>query len=141
MDLLKRLEAIKIRWEEVGEKLTEPDVVTDMKRFTQLNKEYSNLRGMVEMYHEYSNLLSNIETNKRIISEEKDEEFRDMAKMELDELTAKLEPMEEEIKLMLVPQDPMDDRNAIIEIRGGTGGDEAALFAGDLYKMYTRYCE
>lgn len=141
MDLLKRLEAIKIRWEEVGEKLTEPDVVTDMKRFTQLNKEYSNLRGMVEKYHEYSNLLSNIETNKRIIAEEKDEEFRDMAKMELDELTAKLEPMEDEIKLMLVPSDPMDDRNAIIEIRGGTGGDEAALFAGDLYKMYTRYCE
>ncbi len=141
MDLLKRLEAIKIRWEEVGEKLTEPDVVTDMKRFTQLNKEYSNLKDMVEVYHIYANLLSNIETNKRIISEEKDEEFRDMAKMELDELTAKLEPMEEEIKLMLVPSDPMDDRNAIIEIRGGTGGDEAALFAGDLYKMYTRYCE
>ncbi|MGZ5243460.1 MAG: peptide chain release factor 1 [Bacteroidia bacterium] len=141
MDFLKRLEAIKNRWEEVGEKLTEPDIVTDMKRFTQLNKEYSNLRDIVDVYYEYRDLLSNIENNKKIISEEKDEEFRDMAKMELDELTAKLEPLEEKIKMMLVPADPMDDRNAIIEIRGGTGGDEAALFAGDLYKMYSRYCE
>jgi peptide chain release factor 1 len=112
-----------------------------MKKYTQLNKEYRNLTDIVELYNEYKNLLSNIEANRKIIQEEKDEEFRDMAKMELDELNAKLGPLEEEIKLSLVPADPMDDRNAIIEIRAGTGGDEASLFAGELYRMYQKYCE
>jgi peptide chain release factor 1 len=141
MDLLNRLEDIKLRWDQVGEKLSDPGTMSDMKKYTQLNKEYRNLTDIVELYNEYKNLLSNIEANRKIIQEEKDEEFRDMAKMELDELNAKLGPLEEEIKLSLVPADPMDDRNAIIEIRAGTGGDEASLFAGELYRMYQKYCE
>lgn len=141
MDLLNRLEDIKLRWDQVGEKLSDPGTMSDMKKYTQLNKEYRNLTDIVNLYNEYKNLLSNIETNRRIIQEEKDEEFREMAKLELDELNEKLGPLEEEIKLALVPADPMDDRNAIIEIRAGTGGDEASLFAGELYRMYQKYCE
>jgi peptide chain release factor 1 len=141
MNLLQKLEDIKKRFEEVGHQLIQPDVMSDMKRYAQLNKEYSNLQDIVELYHEYRDLLSNIETNKRIITEEKDDEFREMAKAELEELLAKREPLEETIKLRLVPPDPVDERNAIFEIRAGTGGDEAALFAGDLYRMYSKYFE
>ncbi len=141
MNLLKRLEDINTRYEEVANQLIEPDLINDMKRFTQLNKEYSNLREIAEIYHQYRNLLSNIDTNKKIIETEKDEDFREMAKADLDELWSSLGPMEERIKLLLVPADPMDDRNAIMELRAGTGGDEAALFAGDLYRMYIKYCE
>ena len=141
MNLLGRLEDIKVRFEEVERQLSEPDSMSDMKKFAQLNKEYRNLREIVEVYHKYRDLMSNVDTNKRILQEEKDEEFREMAKMELDELVPQIEPLEEEIKLMLVPADPMDDRNAILEIRAGAGGDEAALFAGDLYRMYQKYCE
>src|SRR5438552_34446 len=128
MDLLKRLEDIHGRWQEVGELLMDPNVINDMKKYTQLNKEYSNLQDIVKVYYEYRDLLSNIDANKRIVAEEKDEEFREMAKMELDEAYAKIRPLEEEIKLTLIPPDPLDDRNAIVEIRAGTGGDEAALF-------------
>ena len=141
MDLLNKLEDIKNRWEEVGEMLNSPDSMSDMKRFAQLNKEYRNLEGIVNVYHEYRDLLSNIDTSKKIVAEEKDEEFREMAKEELDALLAQVDPLEENIKLLLVPEDPMDDRNAIIEIRAGSGGDEAALFAGELYRMYQKYCE
>lgn len=141
MNLLQRLEDIKNRFEEVGRQLIESDVMSDMKRYAQLNKEYANLQDIVELYHEYRDLLSNIDTNKQIVSQEKDEEFREMAKLELDELHARREPLEETIKLRLVPPDPMDERNAIVEMRAGTGGDEAALFAGDLYRMYMKYFE
>jgi peptide chain release factor 1 len=141
MDLLKKLEDIKTRWEDVGRMLIEPDVMTDMKRYAQLNREYRNLEDIVNAYHEFSDLLSNIDNTKKIISEEKDQEFRDMAKMELDELLSKREPLEEAIKLMLIPPDPMDERNAIVEIRAGTGGDEASLFAGSLFRMYQKYSE
>jgi peptide chain release factor 1 len=141
MNLLQRLEDIKKRFEEVGDQLIQPDVMSDMKRYAQLNREYANLEDIVQLYHEYRDLLSNIDNNKKIISEEKDEEFREMAKIELDELLSKREPLEETIKLRLVPPDPMDERNAIVEIRAGTGGDEAALFAGDLYRMYMKYYE
>jgi peptide chain release factor 1 len=141
MDLLKRLEDIKSRFDDVGQQLIDPNIISDMKKYAQLNKEYRNLEDIVEVYHEYRDLLSNIDTNKKILAEEKDPEFREMAKMELDELESKRDPLEEKIKLVLVPADPMDDRNAIIEIRAGTGGDEAALFAGSLYRMYMKYCE
>jgi peptide chain release factor 1 len=141
MDLLQKLEEINQRYEEVGEMLTDPNLISDMKRYASLNKEFSNLRDIVEKYYEYRDLLSNIDTNKRILNEEKDEEFREMAKMELDELNTRREPLEDEIKLMLIPPDPLDERNAIVEVRAGSGGDEASLFAGDLYRMYAKYCE
>jgi peptide chain release factor 1 len=139
MDLLFKLQEINERWEEVGRQLTEPDILSDMKKYAQMNKEYKNLEEIVIVYRQYRDLLSNIDANKKIVSEEKDEEFREMAKAELDGLYASVNPMEEAIKLMLVPPDPMDERSAIIEIRAGAGGDEAALFAGDLYRMYSKF--
>ncbi len=139
--MLEKLEAIKQRWEEVERELSNPDVMSDMKRFAQLNKEYKDLGKIVDEYRIYHNIVSNIETNKSILATEKDDEMREMAKADLDELLVKKEEKEEEVRLMLIPKDPEDAKNAIIEIRGGTGGDEAALFAGDLYRMYTRYFE
>jgi peptide chain release factor 1 len=141
MDLLNKLEKVYDRYLEVGNQLMSPDIMSDMKNYAKLNKEYRNLEGIVEVYKRYKNLLSNIENNKQILTVETDEEFRSMTKIELNDLLEQIDPLEEEIKLLLIPDDPMDDKNAIIEIRGGTGGDEAALFAGDLYKMYIRYCE
>ena len=141
MDLLNKLEAIKKRHDEVGVALTQPDILSDMKLYTRLNKEYSDLVDIVEIYKVYRDLLSNIDVSKKILQEEKEEEMREMAKMELEELQEKREPMEEQIKMMLVPPDPADAKNAIVEIRAGAGGDEAALFAGDLFRMYLRYCE
>ncbi|MNK85268.1 Peptide chain release factor 1 [compost metagenome] len=139
--MLEKLQAIKERWEEVEAELSNPETIKDMKRFAKLNKEYKDLGKIVDQYHIYRNMVSNIETNKDIISNEKDQELRDMAKEELDELLGAKEEKEDEIRMMLIPKDPEDDKNAIIEIRGGTGGDEAALFAGDLYRMYTRFFE
>jgi peptide chain release factor 1 len=139
--MLEKLEAIKQRWEEVERELSNPDTINDMKRFAQLSKEYKDLGKVVDEYLIYSNVVSNIEANKQILSSEKDEELREMAKADLDELLIKKDKMEEDIRLMLVPKDPEDSKNAMLEIRGGTGGDEAALFAGDLYRMYSRYCE
>ena len=139
--MLQKLEYIKERWQEVERELSNPATMSDMKRFAQLNKEYKDLTKIVEEYKIYSNVISNIDANKNLLSNEKDEEMREMAKMELDELLPQQEQLEEKIRVMLIPQDPEDSKNAIVEIRGGTGGDEAALFAGDLYRMYTRYCE
>lgn len=139
--LTEKLEAIKERFIEVGELITQPDIMSDMKRYIQLNKEYKDLEIIVELYKEYKNVLDNIASAKEIISTEKDEEFRNMAKDELDELLEKKEMMEEKIKLQLVPNDPQDSKNAIVEIRAGTGGDEASIFAGDLFRMYTKFCE
>ncbi|MCF8324001.1 MAG: peptide chain release factor 1, partial [Leadbetterella sp.] len=112
-----------------------------MKRFAQLNKEYKDLTKIVDEYKIYRNMVSNIDANKQILATEKDEEMREMAKLDLDELLDAKEAKEEEIRVMLIPKDPEDAKNAIVEIRGGTGGDEAALFAGDLYRMYVRFCE
>jgi peptide chain release factor 1 len=139
--MLDKLEAIKVRWEAVERELSSPDVMSDMKRFAQLNKEYKDLTKIVDEYKIYRNLVSNIEANKQILAAEKDEEMREMAKMDLDDLLVAKEAKEEEIRVMLIPKDPEDAKNAILEIRGGTGGDEAALFAGDLYRMYMRFCE
>lgn len=139
--ILDKLEGVKLRFEEVGQLITDPEVINDMKRYVKLNKEYKDLEPLVEAYETYKNILSNIKDAKEIIATEKDEEMRDMAKMELDELEAKVGPLEEEIKLLLLPKDPEDDKNAILEIRAGTGGDEASIFAGDLFKMYTHFCE
>jgi len=139
--MLEKLELIYQRWKDVEAQLSSPDAMADMKRFAQLNREYKDLSAVVEQYHIYKNIVSNIDANKEILATEKDEEFREMAKTELDELIVQREEKEEEIRLMLIPKDPEDSKNAIVEIRGGTGGDEAALFAGDLYRMYMRYCE
>lgn len=139
--MLEKLELIFQRWKSVEGELSNPEVMSDMKRFAQLNKEYKDLAKIVDEYNIYRNIMSNIDTNKEILATEKDEEFREMAKSELDELLTQQEEMEETIRLMLIPKDPEDSKNAMVEIRGGTGGDEAALFAGDLYRMYIRYCE
>ncbi|HTH82041.1 MAG TPA: peptide chain release factor 1 [Mucilaginibacter sp.] len=139
--MLEKLELIYQRWKDVEAELSSPDAMADMKRFAQLNKEYKDLAKIVDEYNIYRNIMSNIDTNKEILATEKDEEFREMAKSELDELLVQQDEKEEQIRLMLIPKDPEDSKNAIVEIRGGTGGDEASIFAGDLYRMYMRYCE
>lgn len=139
--MLQKLESIKQRSDQVEGLLSQPDVLSDMKRFTQLNREYKNLQKIVEKYYEYKNLVENIESTKQLLSGEKDEEMRAMAKAELDELEPRVTPMEEEIRVLLIPKDPEDSKNAVLEIRAGTGGDEASIFAGDLYRMYMYFCE
>ena len=139
--MLEKLETLKVRFDQVQDMLSQPDVVSDMKRFTQLNREYKELQKIVDKYYEYRDLVGNIDNNKNILSNEKDDELREMAKAELEEQIPLVEPLEQEIRMMLVPKDPEDEKNAVLEIRGGTGGDEASIFAGDLYRMYMRYCE
>jgi peptide chain release factor 1 len=139
--ILERLEGVKIRFEEVSQQIIDPEVISDVKRFIQLNKEYRELEPIIQTLEEYKNVLSNVDHAKNILATEKDEELREMAKTELEELTIKVEPLEETIKLLLIPADPEDNKNAFMEIRAGTGGDEASIFAGDLFRMYTKYCE
>ncbi len=139
--ILDRLESVRLRFDEVSQKITDPEVIADMKTYVKLNKEYRDIEPLVKTYEDYKNVLSNIENAREILATEKDEEMKDMAKMELDELTSRLGPLEENIKLLLLPADPEDDKNAIMEIRAGTGGDEASIFAGDLFRMYTKYVE
>jgi peptide chain release factor 1 len=139
--MLSKLEILKEKWEEVGKLITDPEVITDQKRYVKLTREYNELKKIVDVYHIYKNTLSNLESAKEVLATEKDEEFREMAKMELDECTTKKAELEEEIKLLLIPQDPEDDKNAVVELRAGTGGDEASIFCGDLFRMYTKYCE
>ncbi len=139
--ILGKLEGVKHRFEEVGRLLTAPDIMDDMKKYIQLNKEYKELGPVVTAYLGYKNTLSNIDSAKDILSNEKDEEMREMAKAELDELTGKVDDMEEKLKILLLPADPQDEKNAMLEIRAGTGGDEASIFAGDLFRMYSKFCE
>lgn len=141
MNLLEKLEEIEIRYEEVGKELMNPDVASDIKKFATLNREYTQLKEIVEAYRAYRDVLSNVKNNKDIIATEKDPEFLEMAKAELGELQNQLDPMEDNIKQMLVPPDPEDNKSAIVEIRAGTGGDEASIFAGDLFRMYQRFAE
>ncbi len=139
--ILEKLEGIFIRFNEVSQLITDPEVMADMKRFVELSKEYKELEKLTKSAKEYKNTIERIEESKNILANESDEELREMAKEELDELEGKLPDMEQEIKLLLVPGDPEDAKNAILEIRAGTGGDEASIFAGDLARMYTKYCE
>ncbi len=139
--LLEKLEAIKIRFEDVEREISSPQAMSDMKRFAQLNREYKELQVIVSKYAIYKDIQSNLEHARQLVSNEKDEEFRELAKSEFDELSKSNELLEEEIKLLLIPSDPEDQKNAIVEIRAGTGGDEASIFAGELYRMYTKYCE
>ncbi len=139
--ILDKLEGVNQRFEEVGRLLTSPDIMDDMKRYIALNKEYKELKPVVAAYKEYRNALSNIDSAREILNTEKDDEMREMAKAELDELNGKIGQMEETLKILLLPADPQDTKNAILEIRAGTGGDEASIFAGDLFRMYTKFCE
>ena len=139
--LLQRLDGLVSRFEEVGTLITDPAVIADMKRFVKLNKEYRDLEKIVASRAQYVQTLNGIAEARELLEQESDPEMREMAKEELEACSSRLPELEEEIKLLLVPADPQDDKNAIVEIRGGTGGDEAALFAGDLYRMYVKYCE
>ena len=139
--ILSRLEGVKARFEEVGQLITDPSIIADMGRYVKLNREYKQLEPVVKAMNAYRDLLSNIQNAKKMLSEEKDEELREMARDELELYQEQLDPMEEDIKLLLLPEDPEDEKSAIVEIRAGTGGDEASIFAGDLYRMYTKYFE
>lgn len=139
--MIQKLEEINHRFEEVAQLIVQPDIMSDMNNYTKLSKEYSDLEKMVIKYKEYTSVLSNIESAKEVLDTEKDPEFREMAKMELDELTPRKDTLEEELKQMLIPKDPTDSKNAILEIRAGAGGDEASIFAGDLLRMYQKFAE
>ena len=139
--ILDKLEGVKQRFEEVAKLISDPDIIADMKQYVRLNKEYKELEPIVDVYNEYRNILSNIENAREILSEDKDEELKEMAKTELEELNLKISPLEEKLKLLLLPADSEDNKNAILEIRAGTGGNEASIFAGDLQRMYTKFCE
>jgi peptide chain release factor 1 len=139
--LLDRLKGLKIRFEEIGQQIASPEVTSDMKKFVTLNREYRELEPIVAITTKYENVLGNIESAKEIIASEKDTEMLEMAKAEIEELSAQLPELENDIKLLLIPADPQDRKNAIVEIRAGTGGDEASIFAGDLFRMYQKYIE
>lgn len=139
--LLERLDTLNIRFEEIGKLITDPAVIADMKRYVKLNKEYRDLEKIDIARREYKQLLATIEEAKGILENEDDSELREIAKEEMDAANERMPKLEEEIKFLVVPADPQDSKNAIMEIRGGTGGDEAAIFAGDLYRMYQKYCE
>ncbi|MDU1903662.1 MAG: peptide chain release factor 1 [Dysgonomonas sp.] len=139
--LIDKLDSLVIRFEEIGKLITDPEVISDMKRYVKLNKEYRELEKIAIAKNEYQQLLNNIAEAKSILENESDSELREIAKEELETSNNRLPVLEEEIKILLVPADPQDSKNAIVEIRGGTGGDEAAIFAGDLYRMYIKYCE
>lgn len=138
-DLLSKLEAIHFRFVEVGKMITDPDIISNMDRFVKLNKEYRELEELDAVYKSYKNLLGNLQSAKDLLEVETDPEMRDMAKMEIDDLEHQRPIMEEEIKMMLIPKDPEDDKNAILELRAGTGGDEACIFVEDIFRMYTMY--
>jgi peptide chain release factor 1 len=139
--ILERLEGVKQRFIEVGELLTQQEILSDMKKYVKLNKEYKELQPIIEAYERYKLTLTNIQSTKDLLSTERDEEMREMAKIELEEMNNSIPVMEEEIKMLLIPADPEDDKDAVIEIRAGTGGDEASIFAGDLYRMYSKFFE
>lgn len=139
--LLGRLDGLEARFEEVSTLITDPAVISDQPRYVKLSKEYHDLENLINAKHRYEALVNSIEEFKMILSEESDEEIRLLAREELESAQKELPVLEENIKLMLIPADPDDSKNAIVEIRGGTGGDEAALFAGDLFRMYQKFAE
>lgn len=139
--MLDRLHIIKQRFDEVSDLIIQPDVITDQKRYIELNKEYKDLRILMDKRSEYLELTSNVEEAEEIISDGSDAEMVEMAKLQLEEAQTRLPQLDEEIKFLLIPKDPEDSKNAVMEIRAGTGGDEASIFAGDLFRMYTKYCE
>lgn len=139
--MIEKLEEIKLRFEEVGQLLVQPDTVSDMKKFSQLSKEYKDLEKIVSKYNQLREAQGHLKQAKDVLAKEKDEEMRELAKLEIDELEPRVEQFDEELKQLLIPKDPNDDKNVLLEIRAGTGGDEAAIFAGDLWRMYQRFCD
>ncbi len=139
--MFAKLDEIVARFEEVGQLMVQPDIMSDMDNFTRLSKEYADLEKIVKVYKEYKNIVSNIESAKEVLQTERDAEFKEMAKIELEELQPKQVKIEEALKKMLIPKDPTDSKNAILEIRAGAGGDEASIFAGDLLRMYQKFSE
>ncbi len=139
--LLEKYDSIRNRFEEVGQQITDPAVMSDMKRYVKLNQEYKRLDQLVGVFKEYKSMIDNLESAKEILSEESDEELREMAREEMEKMEELIPLKEQEVKFQLIPADPEDDKNAILEIRAGTGGDEASIFAGDLFRMYGKFCE
>jgi peptide chain release factor 1 len=139
--MLEKIQIVKQRFDEVNDLIIQPDIISDQKRYIQLNKEYKDLKKMVDIGLIYESLISNIEEAKEIIADGSDAEMVEMAKMQMDDAKAQIPDLEEEIKFLLIPKDPDDAKNIVMEIRAGAGGDEASIFAGDLYRMYTKYCE
>ncbi len=139
--MLGKLDEIKLRFEELGQLLAQPETMKDMKKFSQLSKEYRDLEKIVIKYDQLKDVRNHLQQAKEVLQKEKDEELREMAKMEIDELEPKIEKLDAEIKELLIPKDPNDDKDVLLEIRAGTGGDEAAIFAGDLWRMYQRFCD
>jgi len=136
-----KLEEIKSRFEEIGQLLAQSETMKDMKKFSQLSKEYRDLEKIVSKYQQLKDVQNHLQQAKEVLQKEKDEELREMAKLEIDELVPRIETLESSIKELLIPKDPNDDKDVLLEIRAGTGGDEAAIFAGDLWRMYQRFCE
>ena len=139
--MLEKLKLVENRFAELGELLIQPDIISDQKKYIQLSKEYKEIKKVIDKGEVYKNLISNKSEAQDIISNEKDDEIIEMAKMQLEEVEAKLPKTEEELKVLLIPKDPDDSKNVVVEIRAGTGGDEASIFAGDLYRMYTKFSE
>ena len=139
--LLEKLDGLQHKFEEISTLITDPSVIADMKRYVKLNKEYSELEKIMNARQIYKTALDNLSEAKQLLLTENDSEMREMAKAEVEAIEPRLPQMEEDIKLLLIPADPEDGKNAIVEIRGGTGGDEAAIFSGDLFRMYAKYCE
>lgn len=139
--LLEKLKELYDRYYEIQEMMGDPEVIADRKRFVKLNKDYKDLEPIVKAYNDYSNILNNIKTSEEMLQNEDDPEMKNMAKEELEDLRKKKEEMEEKIKYLLIPKDPEDEKNAVVEIRAGTGGDEASIFAGDLFRMYSKFIE
>lgn len=139
--MLDKLNLVKQRFEEVSDLIIQPDIISDRKRYVKLTKEYKELKDLMAERKKYIELTENLEEAKEIISDSKDEEMIEMAKMQLEESEEALPALEEKIKMMLIPKSPEDEKNAVVEVRAGTGGDEASIFAGDLFKMLTKYCE
>ena len=139
--ILQKLDGLTARFEEVSTLITDPEVIADRNRFVRLTKEYKGLEELLAVKRDYEQLLANLDEARSIVMNDDDPDLKEMAREEIAAGEERLPALEEQIKLMLVPADPEDAKNAIVEIRGGTGGDEAALFAGDLYRMYAKYCE
>jgi len=139
--MLNKIQIVKQRFDEVSDLIIQPDIITDQKRYVQLNKEYKDLKKIVDKGEVYASLMNNIKEAEEIIAEGSDAEMVEMAKMQLDEAKEKLPALEDETKFLLIPKDPDDTKNVVVEVRAGTGGDEASIFAGDLHRMYTKYCE
>ncbi|MDP2069365.1 MAG: peptide chain release factor 1 [Lutibacter sp.] len=138
--MLDKLRIIKQRFDEVSDLIIQPDIISDQKRYVKISKEYKDLNSVMKVGDEYRGLLKNIEEAKEIIADGSDDDMTEMAKIEIEEAEARLPQLEEDIKFMLIPKDPDDAKNVMVEIRAGTGGDEASIFAGDLFRMYTKYC-